>query len=567
MRRRITLDGGSLALALIILILVYQVVIPLLMIIWASLKIERPGEAGFFDFSFSLANYVRAFSSGDFWRATWNTLYFALTSTLISFSLGTFLAWLVHRTNTPFARLIGIITLGRIIIPGILITVAWIFMASPSIGILNSMLGVTGFFNIYSFWGMAWVHSLEMTPLAYLLLSAALQSMDPRLEEASAVAGAGHASTLIRISLPLILPAVGAAVMLLLIYSVETFEVPLLLGGRAHVRVYTTEIFFNTARTPTDWGLSGAYAMAILVLCAVLLAVYFRLVRHGERYQTVTGKDFRPRRLDLGRWRYLTCGLGLLLVFLITGIPFFVMLYASFLARYVPPSLQAFQSMGLSNYREIFEDWAYSLFPLWNSTLVGLGTATAVMLLVSAMSYFVYKTRLPGRKLLDFLGFAPIAMPSVVLGTAFLWFYLLVPVPIIGTLKIIGLAYVTRYMAVALRFVSSSMLQIHSELEEAAAVAGGRWLTNFRRIYLPLLRPGLMAGWFWVMVHAYRELTIALMLARSQNRTAAVVIYDLWENGSFPQLSAFGVLIFALLIVLVVIGQAVGKRFGVQEQL
>lgn len=567
MRRRITLDGGRLALSLIILILVYQVVIPLFMIIWASLKIERPGEAGFFDLSFSLANYVRAFSSGDFWRATWNTLYFALTSTLISFSLGTFLAWLVHRTNTPLARLIGIITLGRIIIPGILITVAWIFMASPSIGILNSMLGVRGFFNIYSFWGMAWVHSLEMTPLAYLLLSAALQSMDPRLEEASAVAGAGHASTLIRISLPLILPAVGAAVMLLLIYSVETFEVPLLLGGRAHVRVYTTEIFFNTARTPTDWGLSGAYAMAILVLCAVLLTVYFRLVRHGERYQTVTGKDFRPRRLDLGRWRYLTCGLGLLLVFLITGIPFFVMLYASFLARYQPPSLQAFQSMGLSNYREIFEDWAYSLFPLWNSTLVGLGTATAVMLLVSAMSYFVYKTRLPGRKLLDFLGFAPIAMPSVVLGTAFLWFYLLVPVPIIGTLKIIGLAYVTRYMAVALRFVSSSMLQIHSELEEAAAVAGGRWLTNFRRIYLPLLRPGLMAGWFWVMVHAYRELTIALMLARSQNRTAAVVIYDLWENGSFPQLSAFGVLIFALLIVLVVIGQAVGKRFGVQEQL
>jgi len=567
MRRRIALDGGRLALALIILILVYQVVIPLLMVIWTSLKIERPGEAGFFEPSFSLANYVRAFTSGDFWRATWNTLCFALTSTLLSFGLGTFLAWLVHRTNTPLARLIGIITLGRIIIPGILITVAWIFMASPSIGILNSILGVRGLFNIYSFWGMVWVHSLEMTPLAYLLLSAALQSMDPRLEEASQVAGAGHWSTLIRISLPLVLPAVGAALMLLVIYTVETFEVPLLLGGRAHVRVYTTEIYYNTARTPTDWGLSGAYSMAILVLCAVLLAVYFRLVRHGERYQTVTGKDFRPRRLDLGRWRYVTCGLGLFLVFLITGIPFLVMLYASFLARYQPPSLQAFQNMSLSNYWEILHDWAYSLYPLWNSTLVGLGTATAVMLLVSAMSYFVHKTRLPGRKLLDFLGFAPIAMPSVVLGTAFLWFYLLVPVPVIGTLKIIGLAYVTRYMAVALRFVSSSMLQIHSELEEAAVVAGGRWLTNFRRVYLPLLRPGLMAGWFWVMVHAYRELTIALMLARSQNRTAAVVIYDLWDNGSFPQLSAFGVLIFALLIVLVVIGQAVGKQFGVQEQL
>jgi iron(III) transport system permease protein len=413
---------------------------------------------------------------------------------------------------------------------------------------------------------MVWVHSLEITPLAYLLLSAALQSMDPRLEEASGAAGAGHWSTLRRISLPLMLPAVGAAVMLLLIYTIETFEVPLLLGGRAQVRVYTTEIYFNTSRTPTDWGLSGAYSIAILFLCAVFLAIYFRLVRHGERYQTVTGKDFRPRRIDLGRWRYVTSALSLLLVFLITGLPFLVMLYASLLRRYQPPSLAVLQTLSLDNYQEILRDPIYSYYPMWNSTLVGLASATAVMLLVSIMTYFVHKTRLSGRKLIDFLGFAPVAMPSVVLGTAFLWLYLLVPLPVLGTLTIICLAYITRYMAVALRFVSTSMLQIHSELEEAAAVAGGGWWSNFRRIYLPLLRPGLMAGWFWVMVHAYRELTIALMLARSSNRTAAVVIYDLWENGSFPQLSAFGVLIFGLLIVLVFLGQSVGKRFGVQEQ-
>ncbi|HWO43172.1 MAG TPA: iron ABC transporter permease [Candidatus Eisenbacteria bacterium] len=567
---RIRLDSSRFALGFVLLILLYQVAIPLLMVIWTSLKVARPGEPGFFDFSFSVANYVRAFGSGDFWHASWNTLCFALASTALAFGLGTFLAWVVHRTNTPLAPLIGVITLGRIIIPGILITVSWILLASPSIGVLNHLLeAITGAkrtFNVYSFWGMVWVHSLEITPLAYLLLSAALQSMDPRLEEASLVAGAGQWSTFRRVSLPLILPAVGAAVMLLMIYTIETFEVPLLLGGRAGVRVYTTEIYFNTARTPTDWGLSGAYSIAILMLCAGFLAAYFRLVRHGERYQTITGKDFRPRRIDLGAWRYLTCALGLLLVFLITGLPFLVMVYASLLRRYQPPSLEILHSMSLENYYEIIRDPAYSSGPLWNSTLVGLGSATAVMLLVSAMSYFVHKTRLRARKLIDFLGFAPIAMPSVVLGAAFLWFYLLFPLPVLGTLTIIALAYVTRYMSVALRFVSTSMLQIHTELEEAAAVAGGGWWKNFRAIYLPLLRPGLMAGWFWVMVHAYRELTIALMLARSSNRTAAVVIYDLWENGSFPQLSAFGVLIFALLIVLVLVGQSVGKRFGVREQ-
>ena len=569
-RSRWSFDGGTLALALVFLILVYQVVIPLFMVIWTSLKVQRPGEPGFFELTFSFANYARAFGSRNFWDATWTTLAFAGASTGLSFTLGTFLAWVVHRTNTPLARLIGVITLGRIIIPGILITVSWILLASPSIGMLNHALealtGSRGILNVYSFWGMVWVHSLEMTPLAYLLLSAALQSMDSRLEEASAAAGAGQWSTLRRVSLPLILPAVGAAIMLLMIYTVETFEVPLLLGGRAQVRVYTTEIYLNTARTPTDWGLSGAYSIAILFLCAICLAFYFHLVRHGERYQTVTGKDFRPRRIDLGHWRYVTCLLSLSLVFLITGLPFLVMLYASLLRRYQPPSLEVFQRMNLGNYREILSDPVYSIDPLWNSTLVGLGSATAVMLLVSVMSYFVHKTRIPGRKLIDYLGFAPIAMPSVVLGAAFLWFYLLVPMPVLGTLTIIGLAYVTRYMAVALRFVSTSMLQIHSELEEAAAVAGGGWWGNFRRIYLPLLRPGLMAGWFWVMVHAYRELTIALMLARSRNRTASVVIYDLWENGSFPQLSAFGVLIFALLIVLVLFGQSISRRFGVQEQ-
>jgi iron(III) transport system permease protein len=413
---------------------------------------------------------------------------------------------------------------------------------------------------------MVWVQSLEMAPLAYLLMSAAFQSTDPRLEEASAIAGAGAWSTFYRVALPLILPATAASALLLFIQTVESFEVPLLLGGRARVPVYTTEVYFNTARTPTDWGLASTYSMMLLVLSMALLFVYFRLVRHTERYQTITGKDFKPRRIDLGAWRYLTCALSLLLVFLITGLPFIMMLYASLMPRFQPPTLEALRDVTLVNYRSLLADWNYSVRPLWNSTLLGVGSASVVMLLVAAISYFVNKSRIRSRKILDFLGFAPIALPSVVLGTAFLWFYLLVPLPVIGSLSIIGLAYITRYMPYALRFVSTSMVQIHTELEEAAAVAGGTWWKNLYRIYLPLLRPGLMAGWFWVMVHAYRELTIALMLARSRNRTAAVIIFDLWSNGSFPQLSAFGVLMFVILIVLVSVGQTVGKRFGVQEQ-
>jgi iron(III) transport system permease protein len=567
---RLLLSGSGVVFVCLVVVLIYQVLLPFLLIIWTSLKVAHPGDPEFLELSFTTANYFRAFAIREFWEASLNTFYFASVSTLFSFVLGTFLAWTVVRTNTPLAQLIGMITLGRIIIPGVIITISWILLASPSIGILNYFIsettGVRRFLNIYSFWGMVWVQSLEMAPLAYLLMSAAFQSTDPRLEEASAIAGAGAWSTFYRVSLPLILPATAASALLLFIQTVESFEVPLLLGGRARVPVYTTEVYFNTARTPTDWGLASTYSMMLLVLSMALLFVYFRLVRHTERYQTITGKDFKPRRIDLGAWRYLTCGLSVLLVFLITGLPFIMMLYASLMPRFQPTTLEAFRDVTLVNYRNLLADWNYSVRPLWNSTLLGVGSASVVMLLVAAISYFVNKSRVRGRKILDFLGFAPIALPSVVLGTAFLWFYLLVPLPIIGSLSIIGLAYLTRYMPYALRFVSTSMVQIHTELEEAAAVAGGTWWKNLYRIYLPLLRPGLMAGWFWVMVHAYRELTIALMLARSRNRTAAVIIFDLWSNGSFPQLSAFGVLMFVILIVLVSVGQTVGKRFGVQEQ-
>ena len=567
---RLLLSGGGIVFVCLVVVLIYQVLLPFLLIIWTSLKVAHPGDPEFLELSFTTANYFRAFAIREFWEASLNTFYFASVSTLLSFVLGTFLAWTVVRTNTPLAQLIGMITLGRIIIPGVIITISWILLASPSIGMLNYFItqttGVRRFLNIYSFWGMVWVQSLEMAPLAYLLMSAALQSTDPRLEEASAIAGAGAWSTFYRVSLPLILPATAASALLLFIQTVESFEVPLLLGGRARVPVYTTEVYFNTARTPTDWGLASTYSMMLLVLSMALLFVYFRLVRHTERYQTITGKDFKPRRIDLGTWRYLTCALSLLLVFLITGLPFIMMLYASLMPRFQPPTLEALRDVTLVNYQNLLTDWNYSVRPLWNSTLLGVGSASVVMLLVAAISYFVNKSRIRGRKILDFLGFAPIALPSVVLGTAFLWFYLLVPLPVIGSLSIIGLAYLTRYMPYALRFVSTSMVQIHTELEEAAAVAGGTWWKNLYRIYLPLLRPGLMAGWFWVMVHAYRELTIALMLARSRNRTAAVIIFDLWSNGSFPQLSAFGVLMFVILIVLVSVGQTVGKRFGVQEQ-
>src|SRR5262249_26344679 len=180
-----------------------------------------------------------------------------------------------------------------------------------------------------------------------------------------------------------------------------------------------------------------------------------------------------------------------------------------------------------------------------------------------AIAYFVVKTKFPGRRLLDYLAFATIALPGVVIGAAFLWFYLLVPLPLIGTLTIIGLAYLTKYMPIALRFVSASMLQIHTELEGAGHSSGVPWWKTFFRFSLPLLRPGLVAGWFWVMVHAYRELTIALMLSRGNNRTAAVIIFALSAN-EWQLLAAFAVIMFVILIALMTLAHLASLRFGVR---
>src|ERR1700719_3313993 len=170
-------------------LLAYQVVVPFVMIIGTSLKLARPGEPDFLSLSFTFANYLRAYGSAAFWRTSWSTLSFALAATLLALVIGAFMAWVLARTNTPLGRLIGFMLIGRIVIPGILIAISWILVASPNIGLFNQMLlrltGLRNPVNIYTFWGMVWVQALELVPLVYLLLAAAFAALDPRLEEGS----------------------------------------------------------------------------------------------------------------------------------------------------------------------------------------------------------------------------------------------------------------------------------------------------------------------------------------------------------------------------------------------
>jgi iron(III) transport system permease protein len=556
-------------------LLVWLIIVPIVVLIWGSFSSARPGEDEFFSpDSLTVDNYSRAFDS-RLWEVFLNTAIFAIGTTILAFVFGTFLAWAVERTNTPFRRLITMLVLARLIIPGILTTVSWILLASPRIGMINSwfesLFGLEEpVVDVFSLPGMIFVEALDVFPVSFLLMSAALRSMDPSLEEASAVAGHSTLSTTFRVTLPLISPAILATLIFMLIRGVETFETPTLIGLPAGIRTFVVEIWQRTSAVPTDLGLAGVYAVLVLLLAVVLVWGYNRATRHSEAYQIVSGKAFRPRRIDLGWARWVSFGMAALLLFLSIGLPFIVLTWASIQPPFsgVPPLTPdaiAEGGFSLENYRDAF-DSELTRRALWNSTVLALSSATIVTLLMAITAWITVKSKIRGRSLLDHLAFAPIAVPAIMFGLSVLWMYLVLPIPVYGTLWILLILYVARFPPVAFRILSAQTTQVSDELQEAAEVSGATWWQSFRTIMLPLLKPGLLAAWVFVMVHAFRELGASVLVASFGTEVVGVAILDLWENGSFGLLSAFGIVIGTALLLAALVAAWISRRYGVQEQ-
>ena len=571
---RARFDPRMLVFAVVAAILLYEIAVPLAILVWGSVSSARPGQAEFFSLSSAtLDNFTRAFEGGRMLGVLADTATFAGGTTVLSFALGTFLAWVVERTNTPLRRFITMLLVLRLILPGILTTIAWIFLASPRIGTLNlwvqTLFGLEEPpFDVYTMSGMIWVEAMDVLPLVFLLMAAALRSMDPSLEEASLIAGKGLFRTTSFITVPLILPAVLATLILVVIRGIETFETPALIGIPAQHFTFVVEIWRRTATTPTDFGLAAVYAMLVLAFCACLLFIYNRFTRNASQFAVISGKAFRPRRTDLGAMRWVTLAASLLIMMFSIGLPLIILVWASFYPPYQgfqPITPEAFPLLSWDNYREVLDsDLAKRAF--WNSTFLGLVSATLVVALISVTAWITVKTKIPGRKILDHLAFAPIAIPAVTMGLAFLWFYLTVPIPVYGTIWILLLLYIARYTAVSMRIMSASMTQVNDELHEAADVAGAGWWRSFRTVTLPLLRPGLLAAWIFVMVHAFRELSASLLVYSFGNEPIGVAIFDIWENGSYGLLSAFGMIVVVALIVFSIVARAISTRFGVKDE-
>lgn len=545
-------------------VIAYLTLIPLAMLVYGSLKSGPPGVSG----DLTVKNYLALFSDWRLAGALLNSVIFSAGSSLLAFTGGLYLAWITERTNVPWRGAIYTCILVPMIVPGILTTVGWIMLFGRRSGVVNIIatqyLGFDQPIEINNMPGMIWVQGTDDIPLVFLLLAAALRSMDPSLEEAAMVAGSGIVRTTLRITVQVLLPAILAVWMISFVRAIESFEVPALIGIPAGILVFATEVYLATKSVPTDFGVASTFAVVYLVITTLGVVLYLRWTAASEQFATITGKGFRPTAFDLGRWRTSLAILNLLLCFVLFILPVLTVVWSSFLPFYMAPSKAALASLTLENYQNL---WNLPLVhrALWNSFVLGISSSTITMLLTAIVAWIIVRTSWRGKGMLDFLAFSPIAMPGLVLGIAILWLYLVLPLPVYGTLWILLIAYVTKYLPYGMRACSSSMLQIKKELEEASETSGASWSHTFRRVILPLLAPGFVAGWIYVITHSFRELSTSIMLYRSGTEVISIVLFELWDGGQYPQLSALGMVLITILVVISLIARAIGGRYSIQQ--
>jgi iron(III) transport system permease protein len=548
------------------LFVAYLAGIPLIMLLYGSVRSAPIGEPGA---TYTMQNYVKAYFDREFYLLFWNSLKYAFGTCVMSFLIGTYLAWINERTNTPFKKVFMVMALIPFIIPGILSTIAWILLLSPKIGLINLVVKEilrldSAPFNIYSMGGMVWAEAIHLYPLVFLLMSAAFRNMDTSLEEAALTAGSSTFTTFTRVTLPLMRPAMFGVLLVMFIRGIEAFEVPALVGVPAKISVFTTKIFLAIHQFPSDFGLAGAYAVTLLVISGGGVLIYQRVTRKEERFATVTGKGYRPRVIDLGGWKYVTCASAFVIFLLAVVFPVFILLWSSFIPYYGVPSAELMAKLTLDNYKYVLT-YPLALTAFKNSFYLSVGSATLVMLLTSVIAWITVKSKIPGRVFLDNLTFIPIAMPGIVLGVSLIWVYLTLPIPIYGTIWVLLLAYITKFMPYGIRTASASMIQINKELEEASLASGGTWFQTFRKVILPLLMPGFVAGWIYISIISLRELSTSILLYSYNSTVLSIMAFDLWEGGQYTYVCALGVLMVLMLVVMAFVARKLGAKVGIAE--
>jgi iron(III) transport system permease protein len=548
------------------LIIAYLSLSPTLMLFYGSFRSKPLGVAG----EFTFAHYVSAYSDPLTYQLLFNSFIFAGGSALIATGLATMLAWISIRTNAPFRKVFELTAIVPNIFPPVMLAVAWTVLLSPRTGLINRLLMQlfdlsAAPLNLYSLWGMIFTEALITTPLAFLMVSASLYSMDPSLEESARVAGSNNLQVAWRITFPIIRPALLAAVMLNFVRAIESFDTPAIIALPARIEVFTTKIYREAIGAfPPNQNLAAAYGVSLLLITMSFVYFYRHLTERSERYVTVTGRGYRPILIDLGRWRYPAAGVAGLILTLIFVLPFLVLIYVSFIEYIHVPGAKTWSLLTLDNYRNNLTD-TRTYRALQNSLLLAVGGATLCMLLAALTAWVTTKTKVAGRGLIEALTFIPWAFPGTALAIGLLWTYVYVPLPIYGTLWILLIGYITRFLPYGLRTMTSTIVQVHDDLPQASMACGASFLTTFRRIMLPLLRPGFIAGWIILATIFLREFSTSIFLYSPGAEPLGPLLYHFYVDGNLGPMCSLALIVSVVCIVLIVIARKIGNSSGTFE--
>jgi iron(III) transport system permease protein len=544
---------------------------PLVLLILGSFSLAvLPTEISFSNMG--LDNFEDVWLDPGTYAVFSNTFFYVTGATAFGVSVAAALAWLVERTDIPGKIWIYAGVPMTLAVPSMLQAMAWVLMMSPRAGFVNTFLmetfGLTSApFNIYSIGGMIFIEGLRLVPTAFLMLVPLLRSMDPALEEAAVMSGASPMRSVRRVTLRLMAPGLTAVLIYQVMTALEVFEVPGVLGLPARIYVFSTKIYsiLHTVGGIPEYGLANALGMFYLVLAVVATFLYLRVIAKAERFSIITGKGYRPRLFELGRWKSVAVSLIILYLSFSIILPFLILLFTSFLPYLQAPSWEAFASMTLVNYQQLFNTKMIGTV-MWNTLILVVVTSTAVVLCSFAISLVVVRSRFVARKFLDQLAFVPHAIPGIIMGLAFLWVFLQLDkwgIPGFGTVWAMALAFTVSYISYGTRTMNAAILQIHKELEEAAQISGAPPWRMVMRVFFPLLMPAFVGIWIWTMLHAVRTAGKPLILYEgAENQVLAILIWNMWDEGYVEAVGAIGTLLIAGLLVVTIAVRYLGFGRG-----
>ena len=552
---RLRVVAGWLWSGALLAVLTFLVLYPIAMLLLGALTNTNPVVDGFGVFDLSLDNFVSVLGNANVHHALANSLIACTGGTALAVAIGLAFSWIVVRTNTPFRGFLGAASLVPLFVPPLVAGVAWSILGSPKSGLLNTLMkwmGLDWRIDLYSMAGLIVVFGMYYAPYVYMFTASALRNMDPSLEEAAEVAGVGPVRTLFTVTFPLIAPAIISGMLLSFIVMLGIYGIPAVLGAPANISVLTTYIFKLTNWSPPLYSTAAAVAIILMVVTGALVLLQ-QGVLAGRSFITVAGKAFRPRALDLGPWRWLTLALALLYLFVVVVLPMLALIVAAFRRfLFIPDAASLFdmRHYSLVHFESIFDN-PLTMRSIWNTMEVGLVTAVLGGLLAFAIGYTVHRGSVPGRRAIDLVATLPVAIPGLVIGVAYLWAWIGLPGGLYGTIWILALAFIARFIPDTMKALSTSFLQIHRELEEAAWVCGRGRLGTIRSIVLPLARPGTIAAMTLLFILAIRELGSSLFLYTSDTTVMAVLLLDYYEGGNTGKTAAFSLVQTALLAVLI----------------